>query len=86
MTLIHCRELPLAQMVKRLTAIRETWIHSLGRKDPLEKEMAAHSSTLAWNIPWMEEPGGLQSLGSQRVGHDSAISLSLYGQARNHAK
>ena len=78
MTLIHCRELPLAQMVKRLTAIRETRIHSLGRKDPLEKEMAAHSSTFAWNIPWMEEPSGLQSIGSQRVRHDRAISLSRH--------
>ena len=48
----------------------ETWIRSLGREDPLKKETAAHSSTLAWKIPWMEEPGGLQPKGSQRVGHD----------------
>ena len=48
----------------------ETWVRFLGQKDPLEKEMAAHSSILAWRIPWMEEPGGLQSKGSQRVGHD----------------
>ena len=60
----------LAQMVKRLPTMRETWVQSLVREDPLEKEMAAHSSTLAWRIPWMEEPGGLQSMGSQRVGHD----------------
>ena len=60
----------VAQMVKRLTTMRETWVRSLGREDPLEKEMATHCSTLAWKIPWMEEPGGLQSMGSQRVRHD----------------
>ena len=48
----------------------ETWVQFLRQEDPLEKEMATHSSTLAWKIPWTEEPGGLQSLGSQRVGHD----------------
>ena len=57
-------------MVKRLPAMQETWVQSLGREDPLEKEMAPHSSTLAWKIPWTEEPGRLQSMGSQRVGHD----------------
>ena len=57
-------------MVKRLPIMRETWVQSLGWEDPLEKEMATHSSTLAWKIPWMEEPGRLQSMGSQRVGHD----------------
>ena len=67
----------VAQRVKQLPAMRETWVRSLGREDPLEKEMAAHSSTLAWKIPWMEEPGRLQSMGSQRVGHDRATSLSL---------
>ena len=60
----------VAQMVKRLPVMRETLIQSLGRKDPLEEEMATHSSTLAWRIPWTEEPGGLQSMGLQRVGHD----------------
>ena len=60
----------MAQRLKRLPAMRETWLRSLGREDPLEKEMATHSSILAWRIPWMEEPGGLQSTGSQRVGHD----------------
>ena len=60
----------VAKMVKRLPVMRETWIRSLGREDPLEKEMATHSSTLAWKIPWMEEPGRLQSTGSQRVRHD----------------
>ena len=57
----------VAQMVKHLPAIRETWVQSLGWEDPLEKEMATHSSTLAWKIPWTEEPGRLQSMGSQRV-------------------
>ena len=55
-------------MVKRLPAMRETWVQSLGREDPVEKEMATHSSTLAWKIPWMEEPGRLQSMGLQTVG------------------
>ena len=59
----------VAQTVKRLPAVPETWIRSLGQEDPLEKEMATHSSALAWEIPWTEEPGGLQSMGSQRVGH-----------------
>ena len=60
----------VAQSVKRLPAMPETRVPSLGREDPLEKEMATHSSTLAWKIPWTEEPGMLQSMGSQRVGHD----------------
>ena len=54
--------------LKRLPALLETWVQSLGREDLLEKEMATHSSILAWRIPWKEEPGGLQSTGSQRVG------------------
>ena len=62
-------------MVKCLPAMRETWVQSLGWEDPLEKEMATHSSTLAWKILRMEEPGGLQSMGSQRVRHDRATSL-----------
>ena len=60
----------VAQTVKRLPAMQETWVRSLGREDPLEKEIATHSSILAWSIPWTEEPGRLQSMGSQRVGHD----------------
>ena len=60
----------MAHMVKRLSTMRETWVRSLGREDPLEKEMAIHFSTIAWKIPWTEEPGRLQSMGSQRVGHD----------------
>ena len=57
-------------MVKNLPAMHETWIQSLGQKDPLEKGMATHSIILAWRIPWTKEPGGLQSMRSQRVGHN----------------
>ena len=60
----------VAQRLKRLSAMQETWVRSLGREDPLQKEMATHSSILGWRIPWTEEPGGLQSTGLQRVGHD----------------
>ena len=59
-------------MVKNMPAIQETQVRFLGQKDPLEKEMATHSSILAWRIPWTEEPSGLQFIGSQRVGHDLA--------------
>ena len=59
----------MAQRLKRLSAMRETWVLSLGQEDSLEKEVAPHSSILAWEIPWTEEPGGLQSTGSQRVRH-----------------
>ena len=67
----------VAQRLKRLPGMQETRVWSLGWEDPLEKEMAAHSSTLAWRIPWMEQHGRLQSMGSQRVGHDWATSLLL---------
>ena len=60
----------VAQRLKRLLGMQETRVHSLGQEDLLEKEMATHSNTLAWRIPWREEPGGLQSMGSQRAGHD----------------
>ena len=60
----------VAQRLKHLPAMRETWVQSLSQEDPLEKEMATHSSILAWRIPWTEEPGGLQSTGLQTVGHD----------------
>ena len=66
---VMCASL-VAQRLKHLPVMQETWVRSLGREDPLEKQMATHSSILAWRIPWMEEPGGLQSTGSQRVGHD----------------
>ena len=67
----------VAQRLKRLPAMRKAWVRPLGQEDTLEKEMATHSSILAWIIPWIEEPGGLHSTGSQRVGHDWATSLSL---------
>ena len=67
----------VAQRLKHLPAMWETWVRSLGQEDPLEKEMANHSSILAWRIPWTKDPGRLQSTGSQRVGHDWATSLSL---------
>ena len=60
----------VAQRVKRLSTMRETRVRSLGWEDPLEKEIAIHFRTIAWKIPWTEEPGRLQSMGSQRVGHD----------------
>ena len=67
----------MAQPVKNLPALRETRDRSLSREDPLEKGMATHSSFLAWRIPWTEEPGRLQSMGSQRVGHDQATNNRL---------
>ena len=70
-------------MVKRLPTMKETWVWSLGREDPLEKEMATHSSTLAWKIPWMEEPGRLQSMGSQRVGQDWVTFFSFFAHYTN---
>ena len=60
----------MAQMVMRLPTMWETWVQSPGQEDLLEKEMATHSSTLAWKIPWTEEPGRLQSMGLQKIGHD----------------
>ena len=69
-TYVLSRTSLVAQTVKRLPTMWETWVQSLGQEDPLEKEMATHSSTLAWKIPWTEEPGTLQSMESQRVGHN----------------
>ena len=75
----------MAQTVKNLRAMQKTWVRSLGWEDPLEKEMAIHPSTLAWKIPWMEDPGRLQSMGLQRVGHNqvTSVSLSLYFDPRS---
>ena len=73
----------VAQMVKRLPAMWETWVRSLGGEDALEKDMATHSSTLAWKIPWTEEPCRLQSMGSQRVGHNWATSLTSLTQSHS---
>ena len=66
----HIRASLVAQTVKRLPTMWETRVQSLSQEDPLEKEMATHSSTFAWRIPWMEEPGRLQSMGLKRVRHD----------------
>ena len=68
----------VAQRVKNLPAMQETWVQSLGWEDPLQKEMATHSSILAWEIPWTEEPGRLQSLGLQRVGHDWVTNTFIH--------
>ena len=68
-------------MVKNPPAMQETQVQSLGGEDPLEKEIASHSSILAWEIPWTEEPGGLQSMGSQRVGHDLMTKINIFGLA-----
>ena len=76
----------VAQTVKRLPTMRQTWVWSLGQEDPLEKEMATHSSTLAWKIPWTEEPGRLQSMGFQKVGHDWVSSLFLFASMWNECK
>ena len=76
----------VAQRLKHLPAMWETWVRSLGWEDPLEKEMATHSSILAWRIPWMEEPGGLQSARSQRVVHNWATSLTQSLERRQHIK
>ena len=67
----------MAQRLKHLPAMREAWVRSLDWEDPLEKEMATHSSILAWRIPWTEEPGGLQSMGLQRVGHDFTFTFTF---------
>jgi len=63
-------DFPDGSAIKNPPVMQEVWVRSLGQKDPLEKEMATHSSILAWRIPWTEEPGGPQSIGSQRVGHN----------------
>ena len=72
---------PVAQMVKNLPAVQETWVWSLGWEDPLEKEMAAHSSIPAWKIPWTEEPSGLQSKRSQRIRHDWVTNTFTFQRA-----
>ena len=70
-------------MVKTLPTMRETWVRSLGQEDTLEKGMATHSSVLAWRIPWTEEPGGLQSMGSQELDTAKPLTLSL-SEAKHH--
>ena len=73
----------VVQVVKTLPAMPETWVQSLGQEDPLEKGMATHSSILSWRIPWTEEPGKLQSMGSQRVGHDWATNTHTHTKFKN---
>ena len=68
----------VAQMIKKLPSMLETWVWSLGQEDPLQKGMVSHSSILAWGIPWTEEPGGLQSMESQRVGHDWVTNIFTF--------
>ena len=83
--MVHCSWASLvAQLVKRLPAVRETWVHSLGQKDPLEKETATHSSILAWKTPWTEKPGRLQYMGLQKVRHDSVTSRSFFHTVHGH--
>ena len=77
------RAVLVAQMVKNLPAVQETWVQSLDWEDPLEEGMATHSSILAWRIPWTEEPGGPQCTGLQRVGHNRATKHST---AQQHGK
>ena len=84
LTLAACRLLQVAQMVKNLPARQETRVQSLGWEDPLEEEMATHSSSLAWRIPWTEEPGVLQSMGSQRVGHDWLTNTRTHARTHTH--
>ena len=74
----NIRAFLVAQIVKILPEMQETQVQSLGQEDPLEKGMATHSSILAWRIPWTDEPGGLQSMGSQRVGHDGATNTFTF--------
>ena len=89
--MVHCSwAFLMAQLVKRLPAVRETWVHSLGQKDPLEEETATHSSILAWKTPWTEKPGRLQSYQVkrsyqlQKVRHDSVTSLSFFHTVHGH--
>ena len=74
----------VAQMIKYPLAMQETWVQSLGWEDPLEEGIATHSSILAWRIPWTEESGRLQSMGSQRVGHN--LATSLHGFSNSHVR
>ena len=76
----------VAQMVKNLLAMQETQVQFLGQEDPLEKRLATHSSIFAWRIPWTEEPGGLPSTGSQRVGHNGVTSLHFFSRGTSQPK
>ena len=73
----------MAQLIKILPAMQETWVQYLGQEDPLEKEMETHSNILPWRIPWTEEPGRLQSMGLHRVGHDCATNFHIVKSYRS---
>ena len=75
----------MAQLVKNLPAMQETWVRSLGGEDAPEKEMATHSSILTWEIPWTEKPGGLESMGLQRVGHDLVTKQQCHLQNNDYS-
>ena len=83
---IYSRASLVAQMVEHLPTMQETWVQCLGREDPLWKEITTHFSILAWRIPWTEEPGRLQSMGSQIVRHDCATSLNNNNTVPKHTK
>ena len=76
----------LAQTVKHLSAMQETWVRSLGQEDPLEKEMATHSSILTWEIPWTEEPGELQCMRLQRVGQQLKTNTHTHTHTHTHTQ
>ena len=79
MWMLEMKRSPVAQRLKRLPVMRETWVRSLGQEDPLEKEMATHSSILAWRIPWTEELGGLQSMGRKESDTTERLSVRYRG-------
>ena len=84
--ILRQREAPVARMIKNLPAMQEMRVQSLGQEDPLEKEMATHSSILAWEIPWRTEPGGLQSMGRKRVRHRLVTKQQLLRQRLKYLK
>ena len=85
MSLLYNMTSLITQTVKRLSTMQESRVRSLDWEDPLEKEMAVHSSTIAWKIPWTEEPARLQSMGLQRVGHDFPSHLVFWANCKTHA-
>ena len=82
--LLEIQDSLVAQMVKNLPVMQEPWVQSLSWEDPLEKEMATHSSILAWRIPWTEDSGGLQSTGSQGVGHNRVTNFHFHCKYRSY--
>ena len=85
MSILHTWTSLVAQLIKNLPALQETWVRFLGQEYPLEKEMATHSSVLAWRIPWIEEAGGLQSIGLHSVGHNQATKQQQHGKPLGHS-